>query len=78
MTPGERSAQLKRRGVALGFGAIGVASLEPSAHGAELDRWLAAGHAGTMTYLHRQAAHRKEPARIIPGARPTVMAVTNY
>jgi epoxyqueuosine reductase QueG len=40
----------------LGFIACGVASLEPNRYGDALDRWLRAGYAGTMRYLHRQAS----------------------
>src|SRR6184192_3426472 len=72
------SVEVKRRGLALGFDAVGIATLEPSAHVAELDRWLAAGYAGTMTYLHRQAEKRKHPVRIMPGARVAVVTLTNY
>src|SRR6266480_1065971 len=72
------TVELKRRALEMGFNAVGVASLEPNAHAAELDRWLAAGYAGTMTYLHRQAAKRKEPARITPGATVAVVTLTNY
>src|SRR5205814_2151567 len=53
-------------------------ALDPNAHAAELDRWLAAGYAGTMTYLHRQAAKRREPAGILPGAAAAVVTLTNY
>src|SRR2546423_1595503 len=73
-----RTVELKRRALEMGFDAVGVTSLEPNAHAAELDRWLAAGYAGTMTYLHRQAAKRKEPARIMPGASTAVVTLTNY
>jgi len=69
---------VKRRAVELGFDALGIASLEPSAHGDELDRWLAAGYAGSMAYLHRQADRRKHPARIMPDARVAVVTLTNY
>jgi len=69
---------VKGRALALGFDAVGVASLEPNAHARELDQWLAAGYAGTMTYLHRQAEKRKDPARIMPGARVAVVTLTNY
>src|SRR5213592_3227743 len=72
------TVEVKRRGLALGFDAVGIATLEPSAHVAELDRWLAAGYAGTMTYLHRQAEKRKDPARIMPGAKVAVVTLTNY
>jgi epoxyqueuosine reductase len=78
MNPVARGVEVKRRGTALGFAAVGITTLERNAHAAELDRWLAAGHAGTMTYLHRQADKRKEPARIMPGARVAVVTLTNY
>ncbi len=62
----------------LGFLACGVAALGPSRHADALDRWLAAGYAGTMRYLHRQAAKRKQPAAIVPGARVAVVVLENY
>jgi epoxyqueuosine reductase len=78
MNPVERSVQVKRHAKTLGFEAAGVTTLERNTHAAELDRWLAAGHAGTMTYLHRQAEKRKDPARIMPQARVAVVTLTNY
>ena len=78
MNASSRSVELKRRALELGFDAVGIATLEKSAHAAELDRWLAAGYAGTMSYLHRQAAKRKDPARIMPGATVAVVTLTNY
>jgi len=69
---------VKRRGEALGFDALGITTLEPNVHSAELDAWLEAGYAGTMTYLARQAEKRKEPARIWPEARAAVVALLNY
>lgn len=71
-------ADLKRRALALGFDAVGIAPLEPNPHAAELDHWLAAGYAGTMAYLHRQAEKRKDPRRIMPEARVAVVTLTNY
>jgi epoxyqueuosine reductase len=78
MNPVARGVEVKRRGTALGFAAVGITTLEENAHAAELDRWLAAGHAGSMTYLQRQARKRKEPARIMPQARVAVVTLTNY
>src|SRR5881296_3207944 len=69
---------VKRRALELGFDAVGIATLEANAHAAELDRWLTAGYAGTMTYLHRQAEKRKDPARIMPEARVAIVTLTNY
>ncbi len=62
----------------LGFLACGVASLEPSRHGESLDRWLDAGYAGSMRYLHRQAKKRKLPATIVAGASAAVVVLENY
>jgi epoxyqueuosine reductase len=31
-----------------------------------------------MAYLHRQAGRRREPARILPGARVAIVTLTNY
>ena len=73
-----KTVAVKRRATALGFDAVGITTLEPNAHAAELDRWLEAGYAGTMTYLHRQASKRKEPALIMSTARVAVVTLTNY
>jgi epoxyqueuosine reductase len=73
-----RAAEVKRRALAIGFDAVGIAPLEMNPHADALDRWLEAGYAGTMTYLHRQAAQRKDPRLIMPGARSAVVTLTNY
>src|SRR5438132_7000206 len=69
---------VKRRAEALGFDAVGIATLEPNVHADDLDAWLAQGYAGTMAYLQRQAGQRKHPARIMPEARMAVVTLTNY
>lgn len=78
MNPVEQSVELKRRAVGLGFAATGIARLGPNAHATELERWLAEGHAGTMTYLHRQAEKRKDPRRVMARARSAVVTLSNY
>lgn len=78
MSPTLQSQAIKQRAMALGFSAVGVTRLAPNAHAAELDRWLAAGHAGSMTYLHRQAEKRRDPSRVWPDARSAVVTLTNY
>jgi len=62
----------------LGFLACGITHPGPSAYADRLDDWLAKGYAGTMRYLHRQAARRKEPQRIVPEARSVVVVLDNY
>src|SRR5690242_21222170 len=67
------SEDVKARAIDLGFSAVGVCTLEPSAHADFIDQWLAAGYGGTMTYLNRQAARRKAPQKILPNARCAVV-----
>jgi len=69
---------IKRRAAELGFTATGIARLDRNPHAPELDRWLADGHAGTMTYLHRQSEKRKDPRLVMPGAKTAVVTLTNY
>jgi len=78
MTAVEEAVELKRRALSLGFASIGIAPLEPNPHASEFDAWLDAGYAGTMTYLHRQAAKRRDPRLIMPEARVAVVTLTNY
>ena len=69
---------IKRRAQELKFVACGITHPGPSRYGDFLDEWLAKGYAGTMRYLHRQAARRKEPQRIAPEARSVVVVLDNY
>jgi len=62
----------------LGFMACGITDLSPTAHGAELESWLARGRAGTMRYLHRQARKRKAPQQIDRDARSVIVVLDNY
>src|SRR5690348_2737488 len=72
------TVEVKRRALELGFDAVGITTLEPSAYANSLDRWLTAGYAGDMAYLDRQAERRKFPARILPDARVAIVTLTNY
>ena len=69
---------MKERARELGFANVGITNLAPTPHHQALDDWLAAGYAGTMRYMHRQAERRKEPARILPGAQRCVVVSYNY
>jgi epoxyqueuosine reductase len=76
--PVSLSEAVKARARELGFLACGITHPGPTAHADQLDRWLAKGHAGTMRYLHRQAARRKDPRKIVPEARAVVVVLDNY
>jgi len=72
------AAQVKAVARRLGFAAAGVTTLAPVPHADALDRWLDAGLAGNMRYMHRQADRRKEPERIAAGANRAVVVLYNY
>jgi epoxyqueuosine reductase len=69
---------VKASALALGFAACGITDLTPVPHARELDAWLAAGYAGTMRYLHRQARKRKDPRRVHPAPRTAIVVLDNY
>ncbi len=72
------SREVKAEASRIGFLACGIATLDPIPHAGELDAWLAAGYAGTMRYLHRQAGKRKNPSRIVEGGRCAVVVLDSY
>ena len=78
MTPEQRSREVKRCAHDLGFEAVGICDLRPPPHADALRDWLARGYAGTMTYMHRQAARRLEPATIVAGATRAVVVSRSY
>jgi epoxyqueuosine reductase len=69
---------VKARARAVGFDRAAVGPAGPPAHGEAFARWLDAGHAGTMAYLHRQRADRLDPDRLLPGARSVVAVALAY
>ncbi len=78
LTPVARAHRIKEQALALGFASVGITDLHPTAHADALDRWLAAGMAGTMAYMHRQARLRREPQGILPGATRAIVVTRNY
>jgi epoxyqueuosine reductase len=72
------TAALKAEGRRLGFDLLGVAPAVPPPHAAALDDWLAAGYAGEMQYLARNAARRADPREAVPGARSIVVCGVHY
>ncbi|HEU4801030.1 MAG TPA: tRNA epoxyqueuosine(34) reductase QueG [Gemmatimonadales bacterium] len=71
-------ADVKRWAAELEFLACGITDLAPNAYAAELDTWLAAGHGGTMRYIHRQAKKRKDPALLDREAKSVIVLLENY
>jgi epoxyqueuosine reductase len=78
VTPERRAHLIKTYARELGFDTTGITTLDPTPHADALTAWLDAGMAGTMTYLHRQAARRREPATIVPGATRAIIVTAGY
>lgn len=78
MTPEARTHSVKERARHLRFDTVGVTALAPPPHAQALERWIAAGMAGTMSYMARQIDHRRDPATIVPGATHAVLVSKNY
>ena len=74
------SDRIRSRALGVGFDAVGIAPVQPSAHSEAYARWIAAGSAGEMGYLAREdaIAKRSDPALLVPGARSAVVVARNY
>ncbi len=70
--------RIKRWGVDLGFGAVGIADLDVTEAAERLQRWLQEGRHGQMAYLQRQAHLRAAPGRLQPGALRAISARLDY
>lgn len=71
-------AMLRRRAGALGFSALGVADLELDEPVSRAERWVADGFHGGMEWFVRHFDLRRDPSRILPGARRAVVVRLDY
>jgi len=69
---------VKARALELGFDRVAIGRAAPPEHGDAFERWLDAGHAGTMDYLARTRAERLDPARLLPECRSVIAVALNY
>ena len=72
------TGSVKSRALASGFDHVAIGPASPPDHGRALERWLAAGYAGTMSYLERRLGERLDPDSVLPGARSVVCVALNY
>lgn len=63
---------------ALGFGALGVASLDIPDDERHLVRWLSDGFHGEMHYMQRHGLKRARPAELVPGTLRVVSVRMDY
>ncbi len=74
----EVKRELAARAAALGFAAIGVASIEIPEDERHLLRWLAEGFHGEMNYMERHGVLRSRPQQLAPGTVRVVSARMDY
>ena len=74
----EVKRELASGAAALGFAAIGVASIEIPEDERHLLRWLDEGFHGEMEYMERHGVMRSRPQRLAPGTVRVVSARMDY
>jgi epoxyqueuosine reductase len=74
------SQRIRQRALEIGFDAVGIARVEPSAHADAYRDWVGQGRHGEMHYLARPDAVQKrlDPATLVPGARSAVVVAREY
>jgi epoxyqueuosine reductase len=71
-------ARIRAWGSELGFAGIGIADLDVAEAADRLDAWIAGGRHGAMDYMQRHAQLRRDPTRLLPGARRVIVARMDY
>ena len=71
---------IKQKALAIGFDLVGVTTADPiAADQTELFRkWLEAGYAAEMHYMHRNLEKRLDPAELMEGARSVICVGVDY
>ena len=69
---------IRGRALELGFDGCRFTTAQPPDSAGKLQRWLAAGRHGEMTYLQRNAHKRLEPGLVLAGARSIITLGVSY
>lgn len=80
MMPMSLEQEIKDQALALGFDAVGITDTSPlpAEHVEHFQRWLRAGCAGRMEYMHRHPEKRINPALVRKGAQSVIVVALNY
>ena len=62
----------------LGFESCRIAACSLPAHAKEFGDWLNEGAHGEMNYMARGAEKRRDPQKILPGAKSIIVLAMNY
>jgi epoxyqueuosine reductase len=72
------AVDIKELGRELGFTKLGVTAPNLAADEQRLERWLAAGRHGEMSYMQRHGRKRSRPAELVPGTVRVIAARMPY
>jgi epoxyqueuosine reductase len=75
---GEVKRELRARARQLGFGELGVTSIEIPDDEHHLLRWLEAGFHGEMDYMQRHGTMRSRPQELVPGTVRVISVRMDY
>ncbi len=78
MAPESITASLKTEALRLGFDLAGVCRAVAPPGMERFRQWLAAGHAGGMSYMADRAAAYEHPRHVLTGVRSILMLGVNY
>jgi epoxyqueuosine reductase len=77
LDPASLAHAIRDAALALGFARVGFCPVEPFENGARaLDRWLAEGHHGEMTFM--SGASRADPRALLPEAQTLIVVALAY
>ena len=74
----EAKREFRARALALGFGELGVTSIEIPQDEQYLLRWLEAGYHGDMDYMQRHGTLRSRPEQLAPGTVRVISVRMDY
>lgn len=75
----ENTALIKEKALNLGFVDCGFSKAEFLSKDADnLDKWLQAGHHAEMLWMVNHLEKRKDPQKLIPGAKTVISVILNY
>lgn len=77
-SPLDIASALRLKAQELGFDLCGFARALPPARGELFSDWLREGKAGTMTYLNRTEAKRRNPELVLPGVKTVISLGKSY
>lgn len=72
------SQLIKEKAYNLGFDLIGIAPAGRAPHAEAYRHWLAQGYAAEMAWLGREADHREDLRRVLPGVQAVVVVGLSY